>query len=181
MSETEVAPPPTLYDTMGVPRNADAGTIKSAWKAGMRRLHPDFNGNTEASQIYHDFYAAHQTLSNPELRAQYDKTLTPTPTYTKPTTTETSQSTRATNPSPYPRYSQPTMDWASWYSRGEVGESKHNIMSYDPMTMAFFKALTAPEKIDQNLDYDRLLTLFILMVLLNQSTLQSQKHQSVQI
>jgi molecular chaperone DnaJ len=59
-----------LYEVLGVPKDADAETIKKAYRRKARELHPDTGGDEEA---FKELTAAHEILSNAQARANYDR------------------------------------------------------------------------------------------------------------
>jgi curved DNA-binding protein CbpA len=61
----------THYDTLGVPSDADADTIKKAYRKASSAAHPDKGGSDEAQQALN---RAMQVLGDPESRARYDAT-----------------------------------------------------------------------------------------------------------
>lgn len=63
--------PDDLYDVLGVPRDADAGTIKRAYRAKAKALHPDAGGDRQAFEAV---ARAHAILIAPDKREQYDRT-----------------------------------------------------------------------------------------------------------
>jgi hypothetical protein len=68
------------YQMLGVTRDASRSSIKSAYRAKARVIHPDLGGNAEAFAALHDAY---QALVDPVRRAAYDRSLrwgTPMPT-----------------------------------------------------------------------------------------------------
>lgn len=68
--------PPDHYDTLGVPRDADAAAIKRAHRAAARRHHPDTpDGDREQFEAAQRAYLV---LSDPDLRAKYDRGEDPT-------------------------------------------------------------------------------------------------------
>src|SRR6185436_680001 len=60
----------TLYDTLGVPKNASADEIKKAYRKLAREHHPDASGGDEAR--FKEIQGAYDVLSDPEKRQQYD-------------------------------------------------------------------------------------------------------------
>lgn len=63
-----------LYNVLGVPRTASPDTIKRAYRTLALRFHPDRNpGDAEAEQRFKDVHEAYKVLSDPALRARYDR------------------------------------------------------------------------------------------------------------
>ena len=62
------------YQTLGVPRNASPDDIKSAYRRLARRYHPDVNPDDPAAEArFKEINEAHEVLSDPEKRRQYDR------------------------------------------------------------------------------------------------------------
>ena len=62
------------YEVLGVPKNADAQTIKKAYRQKAIQYHPDKNpGDKEAEEKFKEAAEAYEVLSNPEKREQYDR------------------------------------------------------------------------------------------------------------
>lgn len=63
----------THYETLGIPETATEDEIKKAFKKIAFETHPDRNpGNAESEAKFKEANEAHQVLSDPEKRAQYD-------------------------------------------------------------------------------------------------------------
>lgn len=62
------------YAILGVPKNADEKTIKSAYRKLARKYHPDVNpGDKSAEAQFKEVSAAYEVLSDPEKRKLYDR------------------------------------------------------------------------------------------------------------
>ena len=62
------------YAALGVPKDADAGAIKKAYRKLARDLHPDKNpGNTDAESRFKEVSEAYDVLSDPKRRSEYDE------------------------------------------------------------------------------------------------------------
>jgi molecular chaperone DnaJ len=63
----------TLYDTLGVKKNASADEIKKAYRKLAAKYHPDRNpGDASAEEKFKEVQNAYDTLSDSEKRKQYD-------------------------------------------------------------------------------------------------------------
>jgi curved DNA-binding protein CbpA len=67
----------TLYETLGIPKTAKPDQIKRAYRALVKRFHPDLfpNGSEaqrEAAERLRPINAAYGILSNPQKRLAYD-------------------------------------------------------------------------------------------------------------
>jgi hypothetical protein len=63
----------TPYDVLGIAKDADADTIKNAYRQRAKACHPDLNpGRRNAAQQFVDVAAAYDLLSDPRRRAIYD-------------------------------------------------------------------------------------------------------------
>jgi curved DNA-binding protein len=66
--------PETLYDTLGVVRDADADAIKKAYRKLAKKFHPDANpGDKKAEERFKEISRAYDTLSDAEKRRAYDE------------------------------------------------------------------------------------------------------------
>jgi molecular chaperone DnaJ len=63
----------SLYDTLGVAKNASQDEIKKAYRKLARQYHPDRNpGDAAAEAKFKEIQSAYDVLSEPEKRKQYD-------------------------------------------------------------------------------------------------------------
>ena len=63
-----------FYAMLGVPKAADASTIKKAYRKKARTLHPDQNpGDARAEEQFKNIGEAYAVLSDPEQRERYDE------------------------------------------------------------------------------------------------------------
>jgi molecular chaperone DnaJ len=61
------------YELLGVPRDADEATIKKAFRARARQLHPDVSDAPDADVRFREVTEAYEVLSNDETRELYDR------------------------------------------------------------------------------------------------------------
>jgi molecular chaperone DnaJ len=60
------------YEILGVAREADAGTIKRAFRSRARALHPDVSDAPDAAEKFGELSRAYGVLSKPSTRLLYD-------------------------------------------------------------------------------------------------------------
>ena len=60
------------YEILGVSRDADNSTIKSAYRKLARKYHPDVNKTKEAEEKFKDINEAYEVLSDKSKRQRYD-------------------------------------------------------------------------------------------------------------
>jgi molecular chaperone DnaJ len=61
------------YEILGIPRDADERTIKSAFRRLARELHPDVSDHPEAQERFREAAEAYEVLSKSETRELYDR------------------------------------------------------------------------------------------------------------
>lgn len=61
--------PSDYYELLGIPKHASQENIDAAYRALVRRVHPDAGGS---STLFRFVEEAHEVLSDPTRRAQYD-------------------------------------------------------------------------------------------------------------
>jgi len=65
--------PQDYYETLGVPKGASSGEIKSAFRNLARQYHPDVNKEPNAEEKFKEINEAYAVLSDEEKRAAYDR------------------------------------------------------------------------------------------------------------
>ncbi len=61
------------YEVLGVPKNASAEDIKSAFRKLARQYHPDVSKEPDAEEKFKEINEAYGVLSDPQKRARYDQ------------------------------------------------------------------------------------------------------------
>ena len=62
------------YEVLGVDKNADADTLKKAYRRLAKKYHPDVNpGDEHAAEMFKEASEAYSVLSDPQKRQQYDQ------------------------------------------------------------------------------------------------------------
>ncbi len=61
------------YEVLGIPKNADDGEIKRAFRNLARKYHPDINKGDDAVEKFKEINEAYQVLSDPQKRSAYDQ------------------------------------------------------------------------------------------------------------
>ena len=63
-----------LYEILGVDKNADADTVKRAYRKQAMKYHPDHNpGDVEAEKKFKEVNEAYSVLSDPQKKENYDR------------------------------------------------------------------------------------------------------------
>ena len=63
------------YSVLGIAPSGDQAEIRAAYRALMRKFHPDADPGSEAAERAREINAAYNVLGSPEKRAAYDETL----------------------------------------------------------------------------------------------------------
>lgn len=98
--------PKGYYVALGIPEDADADAIKSAYRSKAKRLHPDFNPSPIAAKQFHRLHEAYETLSDPQTRSAYDRPWKFAPKQDKAKAQEKPQDKPKAEPKPEPRPDQ---------------------------------------------------------------------------
>ena len=61
------------YELLGVSRDADADTLKRAYRQQARKYHPDVNKEAGAEDKFKEIGKAYEVLSDSQKRARYDQ------------------------------------------------------------------------------------------------------------
>ncbi len=61
------------YEVLGVDKNADADTIKKAYRQLAKKYHPDVNPGKESEEKFKEINEAYEVLSDPDKKAKYDQ------------------------------------------------------------------------------------------------------------
>ncbi len=62
-----------FYEILGIPRNASAEEIKSAFRKLARQYHPDVSQEPDAEEKFKEINEAYGVLSDPQKRSRYDQ------------------------------------------------------------------------------------------------------------
>ncbi|PWA50335.1 DnaJ domain-containing protein [Artemisia annua] len=65
----------SLYDVLGLRMGADTREVKAAYRKLARVLHPDVGSGDSSADEFMKVHSAYITLSDPEKRSVYDRTL----------------------------------------------------------------------------------------------------------
>ncbi|OAY50570.1 chaperone protein dnaJ 11, chloroplastic [Manihot esculenta] len=75
---SDIASPGSLYEVLGIQMGATCQEIKAAYRRLARVLHPDVATTSQKEETTYEFikiHEAYETLSDPEKRADYDRSL----------------------------------------------------------------------------------------------------------
>jgi DnaJ domain len=73
MAMTHEAASKDLYEILGVPRGADGETLRNAYRARARELHPEVSKDPDAEERFKELSHAYDVLSKPRSRLLYDR------------------------------------------------------------------------------------------------------------
>ncbi|GAA1944135.1 J domain-containing protein [Amycolatopsis minnesotensis] len=104
------------YELLGVPKQASAAEIKSAYRSLAKTMHPDAGGTTGTFRLLQDAY---ETLIDPAKRAGYDDEH---PSYAPVTLPPKPRRPQRTGAPFRPGLPEIDVDALSWWHRGEVAE-----------------------------------------------------------
>jgi Ca-activated chloride channel family protein len=76
----------TLYNRLGLPKDASQEEIRHAYRQLVLHLHPDTNVNKGETELFIDIQKAYEHLSDPARRSEYDKQLPEEPEVVSPIT-----------------------------------------------------------------------------------------------
>jgi len=62
-----------FYQILGVSRDANADTLKKAYRKLTRQYHPDVNKEPGAEDKFKEIGKSYEALADPETRARYDQ------------------------------------------------------------------------------------------------------------
>jgi len=68
-----MSPKHDYYEVLGIGRGASQDEIKRAYRRLARQYHPDVNKSPDAEERFKEINEAYQVLSDPEMRARYDR------------------------------------------------------------------------------------------------------------
>lgn len=94
--------PRTYYEVLQVHSDAQPEVIQAAYRALVRKYHPDVNSSPDATRRMQEINEAYEILSNQELRESYDQTIRTTEGDSVPPQNRSGQSSQPP-PSPPPR------------------------------------------------------------------------------
>ena len=69
----------THYEVLGIPKDANEGTIKKAYRELSFKNHPDRNPSPEAASKMREINEAYEVLSDPQKRSEYDTPVSANP------------------------------------------------------------------------------------------------------
>ena len=74
----------TLYEVLGVEKDASISDIKSAYRKAVLKCHQDVNSDISANEMFIEVEKAYSVLSDEAKRKQYDFKIRPQPTLSTP-------------------------------------------------------------------------------------------------
>lgn len=102
----------TYYETLGIDENATQEQIKTAYRTLVKKYHPDVNDAPNAAAFFRLIQEAYETLGNPALREEYNRSLLGAPSANVETESpQNSQRDEAPDTYNYTVYPQPVSNY----------------------------------------------------------------------
>ena len=107
----DLSPADNLHAILGVPPQATSNEIKVAFRRRARKLHPDLNDAPDAERAFRRLVSAHEILSNPRIRMDWEAMQRGRQTWRRESSSATSREYRSHETSRSP---QSKTSWVAW-------------------------------------------------------------------